>query len=63
MIIKQCGTCEFWDRENAEQIKDIKVANCLYEIPDLPNSLIRMNKTQMADCQGQDCAVYKVKGE
>ena len=60
-MIKQCGNCEFWDTDNAENLGDYSIAPCIYEIPPLPVSILVGKKTETAYCQGQDCPVYKEK--
>ena len=51
--MKQCGNCEFWDRENAAeslQYEGKSYAQC---------SNLKSNKSYAYEFNGQDCPVYK----
>ena len=57
-MIKQCGNCEFWDRENAmssPKFKDRKIAEFKFPAP------ISVTKTMVYEDQGSDCPVYLEK--
>ena len=56
MATKQCGTCEFWDRENAldsVQYENRQFARCKQP----PHSAI--GKYETYNTEGTICAVYK----
>ena len=58
-MIKQCGNCEFWDRNwPVKQAIGVLSAECLAPIP---HSLVYRRKAVMRECEGQDCPVYKEK--
>lgn len=55
-MTKQCGTCHFWDRENAMNSPHFinrKLAQCKFPVP------ISVPKTCTYNDQGQNCPVYK----
>ena len=64
MINKSCGTCEFWDREKVNPIKDcygniLNRCNALF-----PSCFHDYDAKLMYADSGQDCAVYmKIKEE
>lgn len=61
MTTKQCGTCEFWDRENAVENTNLLQASTCSAL--VPMSVEKRAKWWMLEDEGKDCAVYKVKGE
>lgn len=55
-LANQCGTCEFWDRENAMNSPifiNRKIAECKFPVP------VCVPKTMTYNNQGQGCPVYK----
>lgn len=57
MKIKNCGTCEFWDRENMVwNLAVLKASHCLAPVPD---SVAKKNKVWMRQDEGKNCPVYK----
>lgn len=68
MATKQCGTCEFWDRENIRLIDSNKEAHRISDCRSDDNSadcfdeiIIGgvLEKYPMIEQDGQDCVVYK----
>lgn len=54
-MIKQCGNCHYWDRENAMNSQNFvnrKIAECKFPVP------ISVPKTMTYGDQGQDCPVH-----
>lgn len=56
-MIKQCGNCEFWDREHrmGSGFSNKNLAECKFPTPAC------VSKTKTYDDSGKDCPVYKEK--
>jgi len=54
MTTKQCGNCEFWDKENAinSSFVNKKLAECRFPVP------ICVSKTMTYEDIGKDCPIY-----
>lgn len=55
-MIKQCGTCRWWDRDNKELLLVNYLAPCLAPFPE---SVLSHDKSEVQDTEGRYCNVYE----
>ncbi len=56
-MIKQCGSCKFWDKEGGMIMLGLELNPCSYDL--YPACFSARDKEAMRYYDGQDCPVYK----
>ncbi len=57
MLLKQCGNCKWWDKENKYRVHHARKdkSKCIYPLP------FYIARPHLYETDGQDCSVYEEK--